>query len=51
MEANAGHEMNNVNVVMASNTKVTQEHNNNNYEFCIDSNDTSKEVEFKKAQH
>ncbi len=48
IEADIGHEMNNVNVVMASNTQVTQEHNNNNYEFCIDSNDKSKEGEFKK---
>jgi hypothetical protein len=33
---------------MASNTQVTQDHNNNNYELCVDSNDTSKTGEFKK---
>jgi hypothetical protein len=44
---NIGHEMNNVNLVIASNMQTTQEHNNNTYEFCIDSNDISKEGEFK----
>ncbi len=29
IEVNVGHEMNNVNLVMASNTQVTQIHNNN----------------------
>jgi hypothetical protein len=28
--------------VMASNTQVTQDHNNNKYELCVDSNDISK---------
>ncbi len=32
---------------MASNTNVTQEHNNNNYELCVDSNDISKKVNLK----
>ncbi len=48
IEVDVSHEMNNVNAVMASNTQVTQEHNNNNYEFCIDSNNKSKEGQFKK---
>ncbi len=39
IELNVGHEMTNVNLVMDSDTQVTQEHNNNNYELCIDSND------------
>jgi hypothetical protein len=51
VETSISHEMNNVNEVMASNTQVTQEHNNNNYEFCIDSNDISKENEFKKPNN
>jgi hypothetical protein len=33
--------------VMASNTQESQEHNNNNYELCVDSNDISKKGEFK----
>jgi hypothetical protein len=37
IEDNAGSEINNIDLVMASNTKVTQEHNNNNYELCVDS--------------
>ncbi len=48
IEANVGHEMNNVNLVMASNTQDTQEHNNNNYELCIVSSNISKKGEFKK---
>ncbi len=39
IEGNAGNEMNNIDLVMASNTQVTQDHNNNNYELCVDSND------------
>ncbi len=33
---------------MASNTQVTQDHNNNNYELCVDSNNISIKGEFKK---
>jgi hypothetical protein len=33
---------------MASNTQVTQEHNNNKYELCVDSNNIYKKGEFKK---
>ncbi len=34
---------------MAFNTQATQDHNNNNYELCVDSNDTSNKGEFKKS--
>ncbi len=39
IEGNIGNEMNNIDPVIASNTQVTQDHNNNNYELCVDSND------------
>ena len=39
IEGNVGSEINNIDLVMASNTQVTQEHNNNNYELCVDSKD------------
>ncbi len=42
IEGNVGNEINNIDLVMASNTQVTQEHNNNNYELCVDSNDIWK---------
>ncbi len=42
IEGNVGNEINNIDLVMASDTQVTQEHNNNNYELCVDSNDISK---------
>ncbi len=48
IEGNVGNEINNIDLVMAYNTQVTQEHNNNNYELCVDSNDISKRGEFKK---
>ncbi len=48
-EGNVGNEINNIDLVMASNTQVTQDHNNNNYEFCVDSNDISKKVNFKST--
>jgi hypothetical protein len=48
IEGNIGNEMNNIDLVMASNTQVTQDHNNNNYELCVDSNNKSKKGEFKK---
>ncbi len=38
IERNVSNEINNIDLVMASNTQVTQEHNNNNYELCVDSN-------------
>jgi hypothetical protein len=40
--------MNNIDLVMASNTQVTQDHNNNNYELCVDSNNIPKKDQFKK---
>ncbi len=47
IEGNVGNEINNIDQVMASNTQVTQEHNNNNYELLVDSNDVSKKVNLK----
>ncbi len=38
IEENLGNEMNNIDLVTASNTQVTQDHNNNNDELCVDSN-------------
>ncbi len=38
IEGNVGNEINNIDLVMAFNTQVTQDHNNNNYELCVDSN-------------
>ncbi len=49
IEGNVGSEMNNTDLVMASNTQVTQDHNNNNYELCVDSNDISKKVILKST--
>ncbi len=42
IERNVGNEINNIDLVMASNTQVNQEHNNNNYELCVDSNKIQK---------
>ncbi len=39
IEGNVGNENYNIDLVMAFNTQVTQDHNNNNYELCVDSND------------
>ncbi len=50
IEGNVSNEINNIDLVMASNTQVTQEHNNNNYELCVDSNNISKKVN-SKSQH
>ncbi len=49
IKGNVGNEMNNIDLVMASNTQVTQDHNNNNYELCVDSNDISKKVNSKST--
>jgi hypothetical protein len=49
IEGKVGNEMNNIDLVMASNTQVTQDHNNNNYELCVDSNDKSKKVNLKST--
>jgi hypothetical protein len=42
IEGNVSDVLHNIDLVMASNTQVTQEHNNNNYELCVDSNDIAK---------
>jgi hypothetical protein len=47
IDGNVGNEINNIDLVMAFNTQVTQDHNNNNYELCVDSNDISKKVNLK----
>ncbi len=47
IEGNVGNDINNIDLVMASNTQVTQEHINNNYELCVDNNDISKKVNLK----
>jgi hypothetical protein len=39
IEGNVGDEIKNIDLVMASNTQESQEHNNNNHELCVDSND------------
>jgi hypothetical protein len=39
IEGNIGDVMNNIDLVMASNTQEYQEHNNNNYELCVNSKD------------
>ncbi len=39
IEGNIGNEINNIDLGMAVNTQVTQDHNNNDYELCVDSND------------
>jgi hypothetical protein len=38
IEGNVGDALNNIDLVMASNTQESQEHNNNDYELCVDSN-------------
>jgi hypothetical protein len=48
IEGNFGNEINNIDLVMAFNTQVTQDHNNNNYELCVDSIIISKNGEFKQ---
>jgi hypothetical protein len=48
IEGNVSNENNNIDLVMDSNTQVTQDHNINNYELYVDSNNTSKNGEFKK---
>ncbi len=38
VERNVGDIIKNIDLVMDSNTQESQEHNNNNYELCVDSN-------------
>jgi hypothetical protein len=42
IEGNVGDVINNIDLVMAANTQKSQEHNNNNYDLCVDSNDIAK---------
>ncbi len=49
IEGGVGDVTNNIDLVMASNTQGSQEHNNNNYNLCVDSINTSKKSEFKKG--
>ncbi len=44
IEGNIGGVLNNIDLVMAANTQESHEHNNNNYELCVDSNDIAKKV-------
>ncbi len=41
IEGNVG-DVNNIDLVMAANTQESQEHNNNNYELCVESNNIAK---------
>jgi hypothetical protein len=47
IEGNVGDVLNNNDPVMASSTQESQDHNNNNYELCVDSNNISKKVNLK----
>ena len=42
IEGNIGDVSNKIDLVVAANTKESQENNNNNYESCVDSNDIAK---------
>jgi hypothetical protein len=42
LERNIGDLSNNIDMVMAANKQESQEHNNNNYESCVDSNDIAQ---------
>ncbi len=42
IERNVSDVSNNIDLVMAANTRESQEHNNKNYELCVDSNDIAK---------
>ncbi len=43
-EGNVGDVSHNIDLVMVGNTQESQEHNNNNYELCVDINDIAKKV-------
>ncbi len=47
-EVTVGNKINNLDLVMASDTQVTQDHNINNYELCVDTNNISQKGEFEK---
>ncbi len=42
IQENVGDVSNKIDLVMAANTKGSQEINNNNYESCVDGNDIAK---------
>ncbi len=42
IEGNVGDVSQKIDLVMAANTQKCQEHNKNNYELCVDSNDIAK---------
>jgi hypothetical protein len=42
IEGNVSDVSNNIDLVMATNLQESQEHNNSNYELCVDSNDNVK---------
>jgi hypothetical protein len=42
VEGNVGDVLNNIDLVMAANKQESQEHSNNNYELCVDSNGIAK---------
>ncbi len=44
IEGNIGEVSNKIDLVMAANTKESQENNNNNYESCVDSKNITKKV-------
>ncbi len=44
IEGNVGDVNNKIDLVVAANTKESQENNNNNYESCVDSKDIAKKV-------
>jgi hypothetical protein len=44
IEGNIGDVSHNIDLGMAANTQESQEHNNNNYELCVDINDIAKKV-------
>jgi hypothetical protein len=44
IEGNVVDVSNNIDLVMAASTQESQEHNNNNYELCVDSNEIAKKV-------
>jgi hypothetical protein len=46
IEGNVGDVLSNIDLVMAANTQESQEHNNNNYELCVDSKSITKKGAF-----
>ncbi len=44
IEGNISGVLNNIDLVMAANTQESQDHNNNKYELCVDSNNIAKKV-------